>query len=84
MPIAQIALLAEMAPGFGVRDKTAAAEVEIILRNPVDHCPQCAGVCRGIDDGGGLLIETETGRTGGRSGSLTPPGGEWRGGDSGA
>ena len=43
-----------------------------------------AGVCRGIDDGGGLIIETETGRTVVRSGSLTPPGGEWRGGDSGA
>jgi biotin-(acetyl-CoA carboxylase) ligase len=43
-----------------------------------------AGVCRGIDDGGGLILETETGRTVVRSGSLTPPGGEWRGGDSGA
>lgn len=41
-----------------------------------------AGVCRGIDDGGGLIIETETGRTVVRSGSLTPPGDEWRGDDS--
>jgi biotin-(acetyl-CoA carboxylase) ligase len=38
-----------------------------------------AGLCRGIDDGGGLVLETDDGRTVVRSGSLTPPGGEWRG-----
>lgn len=43
-----------------------------------------AGLCRGIDDGGGLVVETDTGRTVVRSGSLTPPGREWRGDDSGA
>ena len=43
-----------------------------------------AGLCRGIDDGGGLVVETDTGRTVVRSGSLTPPGGEWRGDDSAA
>ena len=42
-----------------------------------------AGVCRGIDDGGGLVLETDDGRTIVRSGSLTPPGGEWRGEDAG-
>lgn len=43
-----------------------------------------AGVCRGIDDGGGLIVETEGGRTVIRSGSLTPPGDEWRGDGGGA
>ena len=38
-----------------------------------------AGVCRGIDDGGGLVVDTAAGRTVVRSGSLTPPGAEWRG-----
>lgn len=38
-----------------------------------------AGTCRGIEDGGGLVIETAAGRTVVRSGSLTPPGAEWRG-----
>jgi len=44
-----------------------------------------AGVCHGIDDGGGLVVEAADGeRTAIRSGSLTPPGDEWRGDDSGA
>ena len=43
-----------------------------------------AGVCRGIDDGGGLVVEADGERTVIRSGSLTPPGDEWRGDDSGA
>lgn len=37
------------------------------------------GICRGIDDAGGLVIETTSGTTVVRSGSLTPPGHEWRG-----
>jgi BirA family biotin operon repressor/biotin-[acetyl-CoA-carboxylase] ligase len=43
-----------------------------------------AGVCRGIDDDGGLVLEADDGRTVVRSGSLTPPGGEWRGEAAGA
>jgi len=42
------------------------------------------GICRGIDDAGGLVIETTSGTTVVRSGSLTPPGHEWRGGASSA
>lgn len=38
-----------------------------------------AGVCRGITAEGELMLETERGCTTFRSGSLTPPGGEWRG-----
>jgi BirA family biotin operon repressor/biotin-[acetyl-CoA-carboxylase] ligase len=38
-----------------------------------------AGVCRGITADGELVLETERGCTTFRSGSLTPPGGEWRG-----
>jgi len=38
-----------------------------------------AGVCRGIAADGGLVIDTDTGRVVVRSGSLTPPGAEWRG-----
>ena len=43
-----------------------------------------AGICRGIADGGGLIVEADGERTVVRSGSLTPPGDEWRGDDSGA
>lgn len=43
-----------------------------------------AGVCRGIDDDGGLVLESDDGRSVVRSGSLTPPGGEWRGDLAGA
>jgi BirA family biotin operon repressor/biotin-[acetyl-CoA-carboxylase] ligase len=37
------------------------------------------GICRGITAAGELVLETEHGRATFRSGSLTPPGGEWRG-----
>lgn len=37
------------------------------------------GICRGITADGELVLETERGRETFRSGSLTPPGGEWRG-----
>lgn len=37
------------------------------------------GVCRGIADDGGLLVETISGRVVIRSGSLAAPGTEWRG-----
>jgi BirA family biotin operon repressor/biotin-[acetyl-CoA-carboxylase] ligase len=42
-----------------------------------------AGVCRGIAADGGLVIDTDSGRVVVRSGSLTPPGDEWRGEASG-
>jgi BirA family biotin operon repressor/biotin-[acetyl-CoA-carboxylase] ligase len=38
-----------------------------------------AGTCRGIDDGGGLVVEKTTGPVVIRSGSLAAPGTEWRG-----
>ena len=38
-----------------------------------------AGTCLGIDDAGGLLVETATGPVVIRSGSLAVPGTEWRG-----
>jgi BirA family transcriptional regulator, biotin operon repressor / biotin---[acetyl-CoA-carboxylase] ligase len=37
------------------------------------------GLCRGIAADGGLVVDTDTGRVVIRSGSLTPPGDEWRG-----
>jgi BirA family biotin operon repressor/biotin-[acetyl-CoA-carboxylase] ligase len=36
------------------------------------------GICRGIAADGGLEVDTTAGRVVVRSGSLTPPGGEWR------
>lgn len=38
------------------------------------------GVCRGIAAGGGLFVDTPSGRVEIRAGSLTAPGDEWRGG----
>lgn len=42
-----------------------------------------AGTCRGIDEDGSLVLDTAAGRVLIRSGSLTPPGDEWRGGPPG-
>lgn len=41
------------------------------------------GICRGIAADGGLELDTTAGRVTLRSGSLTPPGGEWRPGPDG-
>jgi len=38
-----------------------------------------AGICRGITADGGLVVDTPAGRVAILSGSLTAPGGEWRG-----
>lgn len=90
-PVARESLVAELVPTLVRLLAEIEADPEALLDR---YRPLCSltgesvrvyagdalheGCCRGIAADGGLVIDTATGRIVVRSGSLTPPGAEWR------